>query len=100
MKTHTPSQLGSKTSKAKKAAAKRNAKLPRTEEGLQKFIRDPAIIWYGPHQCNKCGCMIVKSSFESGGLALDAGDYNHHYPNFPWRRHLCIGGKIDATSKE
>lgn len=98
MKTKTPSQLGKKTSAAKTSAAKRNAKLPRTEEGLQKFIRDPAIIWYGPHQCNKCGQIIVKSSFESGGLALDAGDYEHHYPNFPWKRHDCSGVNKGPTA--
>ena len=73
----------------KKAATRRKAKPPRTPEGFHKFIRDPAVIWYGPHQCDRCGCLIVKSSIETGGLELDAGDYNHHYPNFPWQKHAC-----------
>lgn len=84
--------LGASRSPAKSAAAKRNAKLPRTAEGLAAFIRDPAVVWYGPHNCHKCGGMVVRSSFETGGLMLDAEDYNHHYPNFVWAKHKC--GKI------
>lgn len=56
---------------------------------FQDFIRDPNVVWYGPHACNKCGKMIVKSSFETGGKELDAEDYNHHYPNFRWHQHVC-----------
>lgn len=97
MKSKSAVALGKKSSPAKKSAAQRNARVPRTAEGLAKFIRDPAIIWYGPHQCNKCVAMIVKSSFESGGVMLDAGDHNHHYPNWPWQRHKC---GIDSRIKE
>lgn len=52
-------------------------------------IRDQKVVWYGPHQCHKCGGIIVKSSFETGGVELDAADYNHHYPNFVWVLHDC-----------
>lgn len=59
-----------------------------------EFLRNPDVVWYGPHACNKCGEMIVKSSFESGGMELDADDANHHYPNFRWQRHICHQRKI------
>lgn len=57
---------------------------------LDAFIRNPHTVWYGPHQCNGCGETIVKSSLESGGVALDA-PHGHHYPNFPWKKHVCNG---------
>ncbi len=62
----------------------------RTLEKLEKEIRDPAAVWYGPHQCSGCGKMIVKRDHRQGELlALDAADYNHHYPNFIWTEHVC-----------
>lgn len=90
MKETTPAKtLGSSKSPRKTSAARRNAKLPRTPEGFASFIRDPSVVWYGPHQCNKCGGIVVKSSFQTGGLALNADDENHHYPNFVWDKHQC-----------
>ena len=55
---------------------------------FEKFIRNPQIVWYGPHECPVCGMKIVKSSIESGGIVLD---YNHDcsYPNHQWKQHVC-----------
>ncbi len=60
-------------------------KLSKTEI---KKIRDPKGIWYGPHECNGCGTTIVKLSKEQGNISLDA-PFNHHYPNFQWKKHTC-----------
>jgi len=56
---------------------------------LKSFIRDADIIWYGPHNCNKCGNIIIKSAHQQGGVELDAGDFNHNYPNWKWTLHKC-----------
>lgn len=55
---------------------------------LGRFIRNRKVVWYGPHACNGCGATIIKSSIESGGLALDA-PHGHHYPNHKWVLHRC-----------
>lgn len=55
---------------------------------LNRAIRDPKGIWYGPHQCNKCGGVIVKKSFEQGGLELNAPQ-GSCYPNHKWELHDC-----------
>ena len=51
-------------------------------------IKDPAGVWYGPHECNGCGATVVKLSVAQGGIALDA-PHNHHYPNHIWQKHIC-----------
>lgn len=62
----------------------------RTLEKLEKEIRDPAAIWYGPHQCEGCGKVIVRRDRRQGEvLSLDAEDFNHHYPNVIWTEHVC-----------
>lgn len=62
----------------------------RTLEKLEKEIRDPAAVWYGPHQCEGCGRIIIRRDRRQGEvLALDAEDFNHHYPNFVWTEHVC-----------
>ncbi len=55
-----------------------------------RFIRLRSVVWYGPHECNICGGIIIKSSFETGGLMLDA-PHDHHYPNHKWTVHKCVG---------
>lgn len=57
-------------------------------KSLATWIRNPGIVWYGPHECNGCGQTIVKSSIESGGKSLNA-PHNHHYPNHKWVEHKC-----------
>lgn len=67
---------------------------------LLEFIRNPEVIWYGPHGCNGCGHKIIKSSAHSGGVELDAEDFNHNYPNFKWERHVCRMDKPQESSPE
>lgn len=55
---------------------------------LNRFIRNRKVVWYGPHECNGCGATVVKSSIESGAIALDA-PHGHHYPNHKWMKHVC-----------
>lgn len=57
-------------------------------KSLEKQIRNKTVIWYGPHACEKCGQMVVKQAKESGGLELDA-EFEHHYPNYQWKKHKC-----------
>lgn len=62
----------------------------RTLEQLKKEIRDPAAIFYGPHECHGCGRIVVRRAKEQGqDLTLDAAEFNHHYPNFVWLEHVC-----------
>lgn len=64
--------------------------LPKEFSGMaiSRFIRNRKVVWYGPHECNNCGATIVKSSFNQGGLELDA-PHGHHYPNHRWTLHRC-----------
>lgn len=55
---------------------------------IEKAIKDPEGIWYGPHECNGCGKLVIKKSLDQGGLTLDA-PHNHHYPNHQWEIHIC-----------
>lgn len=67
-----------------KAAAEDAAAAP-------EFKQD--VVYYGPHPCETCGAMIVKSSKEQGGFEFDALSDNGEisYPNtkpeLPWHRH-------------
>jgi hypothetical protein len=63
---------------------------------LAAFIRNPETVWYGPYECAGCGVVIVKSSNDSGGVELDAR-FNHHYPNYQWKQHQCVGGRGKAA---
>jgi hypothetical protein len=65
-------------------------------KGFNNFIRNPSIVWYGPHECNGCGAIIVKPSISSGGIALDA-PHGHHYPNHQWKEHKCSGKKTSVV---
>lgn len=56
---------------------------------LLEFISDKTVTWYGPHQCNGCGEIIITSSVGTGGVKLNAGAHEHHYPNFEWTQHKC-----------
>jgi hypothetical protein len=58
------------------------------EKKLSRFIRMRKVVWYGPHPCEECGETIIRSSKETGRVALDA-PFDHHYPNFKWCRHRC-----------
>lgn len=64
---------------------------------FEEQIRNPEVIWYGPHECPKCGRIIVKSAMEQGGLSLDAADFNHRYPNFKWEKHKCSGNALSSS---
>jgi hypothetical protein len=62
--------------------------MSKKSKGFNNFIRNPKVVWYGPHQCNGCGGLIVRSSSQSGGISLNA-PFNHHYPNHIWAEHKC-----------
>jgi len=71
----------------------------RTLAQLEKEIRDPAAIFYGPHQCENCGRIIVRRCRKQGeDLTLDAEDFNHHYPNFIWQEHICTPSGLPIGS--
>lgn len=71
----------------------------RTLEELDKEIRDPRAVWYGPHPCEQCGKIIVKRDHRNGAkLALDADAHNHHYPNFLWFEHVCTPSGLPIGS--
>lgn len=57
-------------------------------KGFNNFIRNPKVVWYGPHECNGCGATVVKASVEDGAMTLDA-PHGHHYPNHKWTKHKC-----------
>ena len=60
---------------------------PKVSE-FEIFIRDPKVVWYGPHSCPVCHKSVVKSSIESGGIMLDYSHENN-YPNCKWTQHVC-----------
>lgn len=79
---------------------------------LQKLRRngfdptDPDVVWYGPHYCESCGFLIVKSSHESGGHAFDVpsdmvnGNPAIVYPNTRWLPHIhYYGVQYDTTPR-
>lgn len=67
----------------------KNAVKKATDFGsIGDLIRDPSIVWYGPHECTDCGKIVVKSGAETGGVALDFAQ-DSHYPNHQWRLHQC-----------
>ncbi len=65
---------------------------------LSRFIRLRSVVWYGVHECNGCGAPIVKSSSETGGVALDA-PHDSCYPNHKWALHCCHGKPQPAPVK-
>lgn len=58
------------------------------KQTIEQQIHDPKGIWYGPHQCNDCGKIIIKKAREQGGLELNA-PFNSNYPNHVWQKHSC-----------
>jgi hypothetical protein len=60
----------------------------KSQEEIEAIIRNPHTVWYGPHECDRCGGVIVKSSFGQGGVSLNA-PHDHHYPNHKWTEHVC-----------
>lgn len=58
-------------------------------------MRDPNIVYYGPHPCQRCdkdgkkGTMIVKAG--NGAPSDMEYDFNHdsNYPNHVWQKHVC-----------
>lgn len=56
-------------------------------------LRDPNIVYYGPHPCPKCdadgskGTMIIKAG--NGAPVEWELDFVHdsHYPNHVWKQH-------------
>jgi hypothetical protein len=51
-------------------------------------FRNSKIVYYGPHQCDNCGAMIVKMGVEFGGTAFNAPK-TYAYPNTEWHPHVC-----------
>lgn len=60
----------------------------RRDERLLRRFQD--IVFYGPHRCEDCGKMIVRSAREQGGKAYDY-PVALPYPNTEWRLHECFG---------
>jgi hypothetical protein len=59
-------------------------------------LRDPNVVWYGPHSCENCGGRVVRQAIESGGLYFDAQpDERIIYPSVgegldrEWTAHVC-----------
>jgi len=50
-------------------------------------------VFYGPHECHRCGKTIVKASYTQGGEEFDQPD-GPIYPNTEWTRHNCDGNRI------
>jgi hypothetical protein len=55
---------------------------------MQPTIRDPQIIYYGPHACENCGVMICKMGYQFGGASFDY-PAEPIYPNTEWAVHVC-----------
>jgi hypothetical protein len=51
-------------------------------------LRDPSIVYYGPHACEICGTVIVKMGREWGGTCVDMPP-GPVYPNSEWHLHVC-----------
>ena len=81
--------MKTKTSKTKRAARSSRAASGSATVGGITLLRDPNVVWYGPHPCEKCGRIVVKTGNGAPPLTLDAEDHNHHYPNFRWLEHQC-----------
>lgn len=61
--------------------------------------RDPAdstLVYYGPHECGRCGRLIVKAAFEQGGAEFDYPRHDPIYPNTRWTPHACDPADIAA----
>ena len=54
---------------------------------LGEMIRDNDVVWYGPHKCDGCYAIIVKSSESSGGISLDAPHNLSLIQNHNWQLH-------------
>ena len=71
-------------------------------------LRDPSVVWYGPHQCPSCGSRVVRQEIEAGGLYFDAQpramteDERIIYPNedegleLEWTAHTCKDANVEA----
>jgi hypothetical protein len=51
--------------------------------------KDPTIVYYGPHECDECGQMIVRAALERGGQKFDVPEVSFLYPNTLWSPHVC-----------
>lgn len=48
------------------------------------------LVYYGPHECGRCGRLIVKAAREQGGAEYDyPRGPEPIYPNTRWRPHDC-----------
>lgn len=63
-------------------------------------LRDPNVVWYGPHSCPTCGTRVVRQAIEAGGLYYDAQPADALiYPNVgaglhcEWTAHTCNRAK-------
>lgn len=51
--------------------------------------RSTRFTYYGPHPCQKCGVVIVKSEkFAPVGFEFNFV-HDSHYPNHKWIKHKC-----------
>lgn len=64
---------------------------------MTKDPKDPSIVYYGPHPCQRCdpkgnkGTLIVKAGNEDGGSSELEFNFTlgSHYPNHEWLKHEC-----------
>lgn len=68
-----------------------------TVQSLSAAPRDPKIIFYGPHACQKCGALICRMGREFG-----TEEYTYPegpiYPNTEWVPHVCQQRNIDHVN--
>lgn len=57
-------------------------------------FRNSKIIYYGPHQCARCGVLICKMGHEFGGNSFKYPE-GPIYPNTEWHPHVCTPGKFE-----
>ena len=69
---------------------------PRPEHHLT--FRNSRIIYYGPHECERCGVMICRMGHEFGANAFTYPD-GPIYPNTEWHPHVCDPRRVAAKPR-
>lgn len=61
-------------------------------------FRNSRIIYYGPHDCERCGVTICKMGHEFGWNAFTYPE-GPIYPNTEWHPHVCDPRRVAAKPK-
>jgi hypothetical protein len=62
---------------------------PAFREQHHLTFRNSRIIYYGPHECERCGVMICRMGHEFGANAFTYPE-GPIYPNTEWHPHVCV----------